>query len=218
LTQSLLTVQVNLGLEQWWVTPDPRHADQDTVGTFIQQCRTILSEGGIARGLLRACELHEHANERAVVLRFDHVDAGSEVSAVYHTADQDRMPPDVTPVVWPHKDGGRRSRPLIDEEAFPLTYPLLFPDARSGYDSHATTASGKRLTLTMWATYLLYHMPWHFQRCSRLTQELSLHVWNRIETQRLMYYYNSSACEQQQALDDDVHTSHRRSSFIPYQF
>jgi hypothetical protein len=152
------------------------------------------------------------------VLRFDHDDAGPEVSALYHTADQDRMPPDVTPVVWPRRDGGRGSRQLTDDEVFPLTYPLLFPDARCGYDSHAKTASGKRLTLTMWGTYLLYNMPWHFQRCPRLTQELFLHVWNRVETLRLNFFYNSSACERQQVLNDNVHAPHQRSSFIPYQF
>jgi uncharacterized protein YndB with AHSA1/START domain len=126
---------VNIGLEQWWVTPDRPHADQDAVDAFVQQCRAVLSEGAIAHGLLRACELHEHASERAVVLRFDNDDAGPEVSALYHTADQDRMPPDVTPVVWPHKDGGQRSRPLTDDEAFPLTYPLLLTHAA------ATTAT-----------------------------------------------------------------------------
>jgi hypothetical protein len=83
-----------LAMEQWWTTPDA--PGEDRIEDLVHDFRAgLLESNPITAELVRACELSTDQPTSHVALRFQHGDAGPDVSAVYHCGTADRVPPNL---------------------------------------------------------------------------------------------------------------------------
>jgi hypothetical protein len=102
--------EVNLSMEQWWMTPDP--STSTAVEELTTRCRRVLQVcNPVTNALLRTTDLAAAAHKRTVALRFEYNDAGPDVSAVYHTTDNS-LPPYLHLCKWPKGDNRPFTQPL----------------------------------------------------------------------------------------------------------
>jgi hypothetical protein len=105
-------VDSNLAMEQWWTTPDSHEPDSATDRLVRSFRSALLNCNLVTKELVRACELSNRDPSKHIALRFQHGDAGPDVSAVYHTGSADRMPPHLQLCKWAAGSERPRCQPL----------------------------------------------------------------------------------------------------------
>lgn len=80
---------------------------------------------------------------------------------------------------------------FLDQDYFPLTFPLLFPHGRvSGWHTELKSTTGHKISLAQWVTQLLMTEP-RFEKLGPLVNEFLIDVYSCIEDQRLSFHaYN----------------------------
>jgi hypothetical protein len=181
-------IDANLAMEQWWTTPDSHEPDSAT-HRLVRSFRSgLLNCNPVTKELVRACQLSNRDPSQHIALRFQHGDAGPDVSAVYHTGSADRMPPHLQLCKWAAGSERPRCQPLRHGEADALSFGTLFPSTTGLYHQDLRLTTGKRLTRAQWARHLLFRKVPHIERQPRVFREFLLHVWNEVENERLQFF------------------------------
>ena len=80
---------------------------------------------------------------------------------------------------------------FLDQDYFPLTFPLLFPHGRvCGWHADLKSTTGHKISLAQWVTQLVMTEP-RFEKLGPLVNEFLIDVYSCIEDQRLSFHaYN----------------------------
>ncbi len=111
----------------------------------------------------------------------------NEIAAIIKTSNDKpgKSPRQVT--VWKHNDREPQFVSILDPAYEPLQYPILFPDATSGWYSKMTSESGEKLSMTKYYRQWLLGGDDRIRKLGRLGQEYTVDGWSRIEEERLNY-------------------------------
>ena len=204
---------VRNAMEQFWVTPDAGAVGWDEVAwEHLAAFRDIIAtHHSMANLLFEAAQLRDQPGmeQHDVVLSFPDGDAGPEVSAVFHSASPDRLPPHMQVVVWPRNAERPKGQPVDELVGNVLTYPALWP--------YGLTNLNCNVPLLDYARFLIHHMPGpgpesddpdelkHWRLSPRLVQEWLLSVWSVTESRKLSFYYNAHSAGTLNPGGDDDH-------------
>ena len=178
---------VRNAMEQYWVTPDPGDKFDEEAQQLLAKFRAVIETNHpIARELHAACALAAlpGMEQHDVCLQFARGDAGPQVSAVFHTRDPDRLPPEMQPAVWPRNTAAPTAQPVDALTGCALACPALLPGGLGNVHPDLSVADFVR--------YLAMQAPGlpQFQLCPRVFQELLLTAWNATDCKRLGFFYN----------------------------
>jgi hypothetical protein len=160
---------VNLSMEQWWMTPDPStNAAVAELTTRCRRRRVLQVCNPVTNALLQTTDLAAAAHNWAVALRFEYNDAGPDVSAVYTVGNRQFFAPYLHLSKWPEFEGDNRpfSQHLKHGEMDCLTFPLLFPPMNHGYHPGlmlSNVKSTKCMTRAQWVRYVIFNQPPHIR-------------------------------------------------------
>ena len=180
---------VRNAMEQFWVTPDGGWCEE--AWEHLAFFRGIIAEHHSMAGVLfQAAQLRDQPGmeQHDIILHFPDGDAGPEVSAVFHSASPDKLPPHMQAVVWPRDADKPKGQPVDELVGNVLTYPALWP--------YGLTKVNRAVPLLDYARYLIHQMGRpdkleHWRLSPRLVQEWLLSVWSVTESRKLSFYYNA---------------------------